>query len=192
MNILTSSLPKKIKIKDKIYDINYDYRTIIKILIAFEDVNLTDIEKMYILLKNLYKEDIPEEDTEEAIEKAIKFIDLGETDNNRSKKSNVRLYSFEKDGNYIFSGINSTHNIDIEKEQDLHWWKFMSYFMDMNPECMFGELTYYRTRKAEGKLTKDEKKKYEKIKDIIELENVKVQSEARKKFFEEYHKAQNK
>ena len=26
----------------------------------------------------------------------------------------------------------------------------MDFFMDMNPDCMFGEITYYRTRKNEG------------------------------------------
>lgn len=66
----------------------------------------------------------------------------------------------------------------------------MSLFMDMNPDCMFGEITYYRTRKNEGKFTKEEKEQYKKIKDIIDLEDVKVhqESEERKKFFEEFYK----
>ncbi len=188
MNILTNSLPTKIKIKDEIFEINYDYKTIINILNAFEDNELTKEEKLYILLKNLYKEDIPSDYIEEAILKGIKFIDCGNAEHKQVSKK--RIYSFTQDANYIFSGINFTHHIDIEKEHQMHWWKFMSLFMDMSPDCTFGELVYYRTRKAEGTLTKDEKKQYQKIKDIVELKDniVKINNEARKKFFEEFHK----
>lgn len=186
MNILTSSLPTKIKVNENVYDINYDYRTIINIILAFEDNELTNEEKVYIMLNNLYKDEILEEDMEEAIIKAIKFIDCGKDYSNNNVSD--RVYSFNKDASYIFTGINSTHHIDIDEKPDLHWWKFVVFFMDMSSECMFGELIYYRTRKLEGKLTKEEKKQYEKIKNLVDLETVHVQSEERKEFFEEFHK----
>lgn len=192
MNILTQQLPTKIKINNKLYDINYDFRTVILTLQALEDSELSHFEKLDILVNNIYKDEIPYEDYEEACIKASKFIDLGQDDSNTGKKSNTRIFSFEKDANYIFTGINLTHNVDLEKEKDMHWWKFMAMFMDMSPDCMFGELVYYRKRKAEGKLTKEEKQQYEKIKDLVDLEAVKVQSEARKKFFEQYRKTQQK
>lgn len=53
MNILTSSLPTKIMVNDNIYDINYDYRTVINILLAFEDSELTQEEKVFIMIENL-------------------------------------------------------------------------------------------------------------------------------------------
>lgn len=190
MNLLTQTPPTKIKINNKIYNINYDFRTIINILLAFEDKDLTYEEQVYIMLKNLYEKEIPEEDFEEAVRLAIKFIDLGEEQ--KENKPFERIYSYKKDGNYIMTGINSTHNIDIEKNPDLHWWKFMALFMDMSSECMFGELVYYRKRKLEGKLTPDEQKQYKKIKDLVDLEEVKSQSKERKKFFEQYHKKKNK
>lgn len=186
MNILTSSLPTKIRVNNNIYNINYDYRTVINILLAFEDVELTQEEKIFIMLNNLYQVEIPNEDLEEAISQAIKFIDCGENYTNNNSKT--RIYSFKKDAGYIFTGINSTHHIDIDEKPNLHWWKFVKFFMDMSSECMFGELVYYRTRKAEGKLTKEEKQQYEKIKNLVDLEVVHVQSEARKEFFEEFHK----
>lgn len=188
MNILTDSLPKKIRLKDKLYDINYDYKTIINILIAFEDDELTKEEKAYIMIKNLYVDNIPEEHLEIAIEKAIRFIDCDGTFSNEA--SSQRIYSFKKDANYIYSGINATHKIDIEEKPNLHWWKFMSLFMDMKSECIFGEITYYRTRLNEGKLTKEEKAQYKKIKSLIDLEDKTIhkKSEARKEFFMEFNK----
>lgn len=186
MNVLSTILPTKIKVNDTIYPINYDYMTAINIIIALEDNELTYDEKCYILIENLYKKRVKKSDLAQAVEKGFKFIDLG--GNLQKKSSNGRIYSFKKDGNYIFTGINSTHHIDIEANRDIHWWKFMAMFMDMSADCMFGEIVYYRKRKLEGKLTKEEKKKYSQIKDLLELDDVRVQSEARKNFFAQYNK----
>ena len=189
MNILTQKLPTKIKVNGKIYDINYDYRINLNIILAFEDEDLLYEEQLYVLIKSLYKEEIPGEDLEEAVMKGIKFLNCGEESKQDTKIKKPRVYSFSKDGNYIFTGINQTHHIDIEEKETLHWWKFMSLFMDMSTDCMFGELMYYRTRKQEGKLTEEEKKNYKKIKNIVELEPAKkVESKARREFFEEFHK----
>lgn len=194
MNILTDNLPRKIKIKNTIYNINFDYKTIINILLAFEDTELTRSEQTYIMLKNLYIEEIPKEDTQEAIEKAIKFIDGGkieEVDNLNQKEK--RIYSFKKDGNYIFSGISQTHNIDLSEKNNLHWWVFLSFFMDMSPNCTFGELVYYRKRKNENKLTKEEKEHYKKIKKLVDLDYKDEESiKARKEFFQELKKFNRK
>ena len=188
MNILTDKLPTKIKVGDKVLSINFDYQTAIKTLMAFEDLELTQAEKCYILLKNIYKDKIPSELEEEAVIKAIKFLNLGS--NSEHAKKEKRIYSFQKDASYIYSGINQTHNIDLEKEKDLHWWKFINLFLDMSPDCVFGDLIYYRKRKIEGKLTKEEQKQYEKIKDIVDLEEVRGPSEERKSFFEEFRRGQ--
>lgn len=186
MNILYGDLPTKIKVNDTIYDINYDYKNIIKIIMAFEDNELTESEKIFVLLKNLYKNEIKQEDMEEACLKAMKFIDCGKQ-HHVEKDETPRIYSFEQDANYIYSGIIQTHNVDLEKEKNMHWWKFMSLFMDMSSECTFGELIYYRKRKAEGKLTKEEKEQYNKIKDIIELQKTNIKSKAREEFFRRFN-----
>lgn len=189
MNILNSKLPTKIKVNNNIYDINYDYHTIINILEAYEDKELTQFEKYYITIKNLYKEEVPEEDYVEALNQAFKFINCGVEDDKNDNKKETRIYSFTQDANYIFSGITSTHHIDLEKDSNMHWWKFNALFMDMSPECLFGELIYYRKRLSEGKLTKEEKNNYKKIKNIVDLktDNVKEQLEARKQFLKEFY-----
>ena len=185
MNILSDKLPTKIRVNDNVYDINSDYRTIINILLAFEDAELTKDEQMYIMLKNLYKQDIPENDIEEALKKGIKFIDGGVVEENKANEK--RIYSFKKDGNYIFSGINQTHHIDLTEKTNLHWWVFLSLFMDMSADCTFGELVYYRKRKNENKLTKEEKEQYRKIKKLVDLNNEDNESiHARKDFFNKY------
>lgn len=190
-DILFNDLPTKIQVNQKEYEINYDYRTILKILMALEDVNLYEEEKVGIMLSLLYKDDIPEEDIKDACKKASLFIDCGQF--HEKGKSNQRIYSFSKDGNYILTGINSTHSIDLSEKTNLHWWKFMALFMDMNTECFFSELVYYRKRKLEGKLTKEEKQQYKKIKELVDLEQedseeIKAMKEAKEKFLEEMNR----
>lgn len=169
MNVLTDSFPTKIKIKDKIYKINSDFRNCIKIIQAFEDEELYDEEKYLILIKRLYVNEIPAENLEEAIIKGIKFLDLGEESEN-NEENIKRLYSFSKDNTYIYTGIRQSHNIDLNSIEYLHWWNFVYLFLDIGQDCMFNQLIYYRQRKNEGKLTKDEKKVYVSMRKILDLD----------------------
>lgn len=193
MNVLIDKLPTKIKVNNNIYNINSDFRTIINIILAFEDKELTNNEQVYIMLKNLYKEEVRQEDTYEAMKKALKFIDGGiepELENDIKPK---RIYSFKKDGNYIFSGINQTHHINLSENENMHWWVFLSFFMDMSTDCTFGELIYYRKRKNENKLTKEEKEQYKKIKKLVDLdEKDKMSSQVRKEFLDKFRELNKK
>lgn len=172
MNVLTDSFPTKIRIKDKIYKINSDFRNCIKIIQAFEDEDLYDEEKYLILIKRLYMDEIPSEDLEEAIIKGIRFLDLGEESEN-NEENIKRLYSFSKDNTYIYTGIRQSHNIDLNSIEYLHWWNFVYLFLDIGQDCMFNQLIYYRQRKNEGKLTKDEKKVYVSMRKILDLDYTK-------------------
>ena len=67
----------------------------------------------------------------------------------------------------------------------------MALFMDMGTECTFNELIYYRKRKIEGKLTKEEKKKYREIKDLVSLEETKKINTAKQKFLDELRGGDN-
>lgn len=168
MNILIDKLPTKIKVNNKILDIDADFRNCLIIIQAFEDEELYLEEKVDVLLERLYVEDILEEDIEEAYKQGIKFLDLCEQPNNNEVEPK-RIYSFEKDSNYIYTAINQTHHIDLNEIDFLHWWKFVYLFMDIGQECMFNQLVYYRKRKNEGKLTKDEKKVYLSMRKILDL-----------------------
>lgn len=170
MNVLTDKFPTKIKVNNKILKINSDFRNCIKIIQAFEDDDLFDEEKYLILIKTLYIDEVDTEDIEEAIIKGIKFLDLGEENNDNDSSTSKRLYSFIKDDNYIYTGIRQSHNIDLNSIEYLHWWNFVYLFLDIGQDCMFNQLIYYRQRKNEGKLTKDEKKVYMSMRKILDLD----------------------
>jgi hypothetical protein len=168
MNILIETLPTAIEIDGIEYDINYDFRSCLRIILAFEDSSLAAFEKQMILLENLYR-DIPT-NLEQAIRKGIKFLNGGKEEE-MSGKSQPRLYSFEKDAPFIMAAFKQTHDIDLETS-DMHWWKFMTLFMDMGSDTTFSNLVSLRKRVKTGKATKEERAAAREIEDIFDLPEI--------------------
>lgn len=165
MNILTDTLPEKVDISGVMYQINTDFRTCLKTIMAFEDPDLTPQEKAGILLSNLYPE-IPS-DIETAIQQANLFLNGGKVNEEESEPS-PRVYSFSKDANFIFAAFRQTHSIDLQKA-DLHWWEFLSLFMDLGSETTFCQLVSLRKRIKTGKASKEERQAAREMGDLIEV-----------------------
>ena len=147
MNVLVDKFPTKAKLGNDIYNINTDFRVGINIMRLYEDNSLNIYEKTEIMLSLLYEKEIPLDLKEIAIEKAMIFLNAGESDkkNNDANRDGIktkRLYSFEKDAKYIYSAIKkSTHGeIDLENIEYLHWWKFVYYFLDLDEKSFFSKM----------------------------------------------------
>lgn len=187
MNILINQFPTKTIIDGKEYSLNTDFRTCLKIILAFEDEELIDAEKIEIMLRNLYGNNIPV-NIEEAIKKAVLFLDCGEQEENKKAgiQNSNRLYSFSKDAKYIYSAIKQTHHIDLESIEYLHWWKFVYLFLDLNPECFFCKMIDLRNKRRKGKLNESERRLYMQLYDILELNNKPQFSEEEQKQIDEF------
>lgn len=173
MNVLVNKFPTKTIIDGKEYDLCTDFRVCLNIILAYEDKELLDSDKIEILLENLYGKDNIPENIEKAIEKGLLFLDCGEIDENKSttESNGARLYSFSKDAKYIYSAIKQTHGIDLENIEYLHWWKFVYLFLDLNPECFFCKMLDLRNKKRKNKLSKEERTLYLQLFDILELDD---------------------
>ena len=75
MNALLNKFPQKVNLKVTIFNINTDFRVGLNIIMMYEDNSLTIYEKTDIMLELLYKEKIPDELKDVAIEKAMLFLD---------------------------------------------------------------------------------------------------------------------
>lgn len=153
MNILVDKLPEVLEINGQEYPINSDFRPCLSTILAFEDEELVDVERQQILLSNLYPE-IPA-DLLKAYEKAMWFLNGGRESSGET--TGLRFYSFEKDAGLIFAAFRQTHGIDLQQIEHLHWWEFMTLFMDLGQNTTFCELTGLRKRVKTGKASKEEK-----------------------------------
>jgi len=112
-----------------------------------------------VMLTNLYK--ITPPDQASACAKAIRFLDGGEThvpeDDDEDESDTVqRFYSFEKDAQLIFAAFYQTHGVDLESA-NMHWYKFLTLFMDLGGDTAFSGLVGLRRRVKTGKASKEEK-----------------------------------
>lgn len=172
MNLLVDELPDSVEIDGNEYLLNTDFRACLNVILAYEDINLTDYEKQVILLTNLYPA-IPE-NIEKAFEKALKFMDGGESPKG-SGPAKSRVYSWSKDSNMIYSAFKQTHGIDLTTEK-LHWWKFLALFMDLGAETAFSSIVNLRSRVKSGKASKDEKAAARDMGELFEVPEIEVKS----------------
>ncbi len=127
-----------------------DFRNIITICNAFNEPDLSQMEKLHIMLSLLYEEDYDTfENIGEAIKQGMWFIDWGKDYGDRPNAP--KIMDWEQDYNLIISAVNSKANVlDVRDLPFLHWWTFLGYFSDRG-ECQFSSITEIREKIAKGK-----------------------------------------
>jgi hypothetical protein len=169
MNILTDAPPETVEINTTEYRLNTDFRACLKIIMAFEDNELTPQEKQLILLGNLYS--VVPNDLEAALDCANWFLNGGKDSATNTDEENPRVYSFAKDGNFIYAAFRQTHGIDLATA-NLHWWTFLALFMDLGQDTTFCQLTALRKRLKTGKASKEERAAAREMGDMIDLPDI--------------------
>lgn len=185
-NVLVDELPTAVMIDGQEYEINSDFRTCIRIIMAFEDNDLAALEKQMILVESLYP--VKPENLQEAFEKGIKFLNGGGESNGEEKEEGLRLYSFAKDANFIFAAFKQTHGVDLSDSNDLHWWKFLALFADLGADTTFCNLVSLRKKVKTGKATKEERQAAYELGEMFEVEDIDTRTieekEAHNRFME--------
>lgn len=159
-------LPKSLEVGGEDWAIRTDYRVILSILLAFDDPELGDEEKVYVCLYNLYEDfdKMPPDVYKDAFEAAIKFIDHG-----AGSSKGVKNMDWEQDANILFPAINKVAGYEIRSVEYLHWWTFIGFFMEIG-EGVFSTVLSIRSKKSSGKkLEKWEREWWAKNQDICKI-----------------------
>ena len=140
-------LPRSVEFGGSEWEINTDYRDVLTVLVAMEDPNLTDAEKAYVALYNLYPdfEDIPHGMMQEAFDAALNFIDRGEKGD-----SGPRTMDWTQDAKIIFPAVNAVAGYEVRAVDYLHWWTFIGFFMEIK-DSTAAQVLSLRAKKAKGK-----------------------------------------
>jgi hypothetical protein len=141
-------LPKTLTVNGTEYPIRTDFRDVLNVLVAFEDPNLEDADKVYVCMTVIYEDfkKIPEEDLNEAYRQAIWFIDNGKVD----EKHHPKTMDWEQDATLIFPAVNKVAGFEVRAADYIHWWTFLGYFMEIG-ESSFSTILSLRQKKAKGK-----------------------------------------
>lgn len=163
------SLPNEVEINGFNYEFNSDYRTVLKI---FKVLNMGESEalineKYYCCTKLFYKEDIKPIDYQDSIECMLLFLNGGKEETEVKEKP--QLIDWEMDIDKIIPPISKSLGKDIRGIKNLHWWSFLSEFMEIG-ECRFSTYVSIRKKKAEHKkLEKWEEDFYKENKNEIDI-----------------------
>lgn len=161
-------LPTSLEVEGVEYAIDPSFETCLDIIRAYEDPDLLEMVKHRVMVKLLFLE--PPPFCEETVRAAIKFLDGGDdTPFTKPAGEPKRLFSFQQDMKFIRSAVQRTHGVNLRESSDLHWWKFLDMFMDLDENSMFSRILQLRHQKMKNKLTKEEKKLWAEMKDILVL-----------------------
>lgn len=151
MNPLYAPMPRSVLVDGKEYVLRWDAQTALRILAAFEDDALADVEKQGVMLRLLYPVTPP--DLAEAARLAVRFLNCGDKPEGAD---GPRLYSFSHDAAMIYAALRRSHGVDAAAP--MHWYQFAALFMDIGADTLFARVVYLRRQRQCGRLTAEERR----------------------------------
>ena len=153
--MFTWDLPQALEVGGRMYEIRTDFRPALDILVAFNDPELPEENKIQVMMEILFVELPPEEYLNEAVEQA-----------------GPRVMDWEQDASMIFSAINKVAGYELRNPQRYtHWWTFAGYFDEID-EGTFSQVLAIRQKRAKGKkLEKWEQEFLHEHRSLVILEN---------------------
>lgn len=187
--------PEYVKIGDKKYKINTDFRVAIKCNEIAQDDNISDNERALAIIYKLFGDDglNNTQDWSKLLELGRKYLAIGK-DNVSADDDEVDM-SFSEDMDYIEASFMSDYKIDLSNEK-MHWWKFYSLLQGLsNSEfgdcCILNRIRNLRTMDISKISDMKERERLAKAQEVFglkktrhEVELTKEQEESMKKLDE--------
>ncbi len=159
------SLPTSASIGGAVYPIHADFRDILNIFQYLDDPDRPEYVRWRIAIALFYEGEIPEANSQEAMEYLADFISCGRKD----EKPGPKLLDWEQDAQVIVADVNKTAGTEIRALPFLHWWTFVAYFNAIG-EGQLSTLVSIRDKLRSGKsLEKWEREYYRKNKERVDL-----------------------
>lgn len=173
MNLLIDLVPTSVNINNKKYEINSDFRISILFELLMQDSSIEDRDKVIMVLNLYYREVPPKKYWKEATEQILWFYRCGKdliTSKRKSKgKSDIKIYSFEYDDDYIYAAFMDQYGIDLQDIKELHWWKFKAMFKSLKEDNQIVKIMGYRSMDLSKVKDKEQKAYYKKMQNLYKL-----------------------
>ena len=165
--------PTKVKIEDREYEINTDFRIAIECNQIALDDKISDFERALAIIYKLYGEKglNAKYDLNRLLELAQKYLSCGkEVENDKNEEPDM---DFVQDMDYIEASFMSDYNIDLSNTK-MHWWKFYNLInglsnSEMGSCCVLNRVRNLRTYDTSQIKDSKERSKIEKAKQQVAL-----------------------
>jgi len=181
--------PEYIKIGDKKYKINTDYRTILKINKISCDNTIKDYERIVAIMYLFYGEDMMNNPDFEKLVYAMYDFMKGRPSSMKpigDEKQEIDM-DYDYDMGLIIASMKSEYGIDITKEK-IHWWSFFDYLNGLSTDCILNRVREIRSKDLSKIKDKEERDEYERLQKIWSLDKKKTMTAEQKKSVEEFYK----
>jgi hypothetical protein len=174
---MTYGLPTTVSVDGQERPIRTDFRVILEILEAVNDVELEQPEKLQAMLTMFYPDWEEIVDVEAAVAACSRFIDMDAV-GDKPKAKGAALMDWEHDFEYIIAPVNRVLGFearavpyDLENNTGgLHWWTFLAAYMEMGGDCLMSQIVHIRDKQAHGKpLDKQERQWLRRNRNLVEL-----------------------
>lgn len=125
-----------------------DWRVMLDVMDALNDPDMIDRERIAAALYIFYENGIPA-DIRAAMEGMMWFLSGGDRPA-EAKKDLPPLMDWEQDFPIIIAPINRVLGRDVRAEAYMHWWTFLSAYMEIG-ESTFSTVLSIRQKQAKGK-----------------------------------------
>lgn len=159
-------LPTSLRLGDREYRINADFRAALDIFEVLNDPELEQGEKIGLVLGFFYPDldTIPQTHLQEALNACFSFLAGG-----REQKPGPVLMNWEKDFPLIIGPVNRVAGKELRQEEFFHWWSFLGAYMEIG-ECLFSQVVKIRSLRAKGKkLDKSDEQWYRENRELVDL-----------------------
>lgn len=166
----TWNLPTSVTVAGVVWDIRTDFRIVIDVLIALDNPDYDDEEKWLYCLVSLVEDfdNLPTDQYYDMCVELSKFMSMGLEDD--SKKKSKKLMDWEQDANLVIPAVNKVMGKEVRALEYLHWWTFLSSYMEIDNKSLFSHILSIRAKKAKGKkLEKWEQEFYRDNKALIDI-----------------------
>lgn len=168
--------PKYVKIGEKKYKINTDFRVAIECQEIALDNSIGDFERALAIIYKLFGDDGLDDSNnyEKLLELAQKYLSCGkEVDNKANEEPDM---DFIQDMPYIKASFRSDYNINLDDEE-MHWWEFYDLMNGLSNSEMGNCCVLNRIRNLRTFDTKDIKDQ----KELAKINEAKKQVALKKK-----------
>lgn len=177
--------PEYVKVGDKKYKINTDFRVAIECNNIAQDDTIGYTERPLAIIYKLFGDDGIDnpQDWEKLLELGIKYLSLDKDTSNIDNDTEIDM-DFNEDMDYIEASFMSDYGIDLTKE-NMHWWKFYNLIEGLsNSEigncCVLNRVRNLRTFDLSQIKDNKERERLAKAKEMVSLKKAKQEVELTK------------
>lgn len=184
--------PEFVRIEDKKYKINTDFRIALECNEIAEDINTGEYEKALAVVYKLFGDeginDTPNHNR--LLELGLKYLSMGETSSGEQKEPDM---DYKQDRGKINASFFSVYGMrDIFGIDYMHFYDFMDYMNGLTEDCVLNYARYVRNYDISDIKDHKEKKQWLELKEAYALTKKETITEEQKAIIEKYKKQANR